>query len=172
MQENLIHETAIVEPGAKIGDNVSIGPYSYIGHDVVIGDGCQINSHVVIKGPTTIGKNNRFFQFSSIGEECQDLKYAGEPTQLIIGDNNIFRECATIQRGTIQDNSLTKIGSNNLFMAYTHVAHDCIIGNDNVLSNGATLGGHVQLGNGINLGGMCAVHQFCKFTKRLLWGAI
>lgn len=171
MQENLIHETAIIEPGAKIGDNVLIGPYSYIGHDVVIGDDCQINSHVVIKGPTTIGKNNRFFQFSSIGEECQDLKYAGEPTQLIIGDNNIFRECATIQRGTIQDNSLTKIGSNNLFMAYTHVAHDCIIGNHCIMANNASVAGHVHVGDWVILGGMSGVHQFCRIGDHAFVGA-
>ena len=123
----VIHEQAIIEPGAQIGENVSIGPWTYIGKDVVIGDNCDIRSNVVIKGPTTIGKNNTIYQFATIGEDCQDLKYAGEPTQLIIGDNNTFRECCTIHRGTIQDNSLTQIGSNNLFMAYTHVAHDCMV---------------------------------------------
>ena len=171
MQDNLIHETAIIEPGAKIGNNVRIGAYSLIGADVEIGDDCQINSHVVIKGPTTVGKNNRFFQFASIGEECQDLKYAGEPTQLTIGDNNIFRECTTIQRGTVQDNSLTAIGSNNLFMAYTHVAHDCIIGNHCIMANNASVAGHVQVGDWVILGGMSGVHQYCKIGSHAFVGA-
>ena len=157
----MIHEQAIVESGAKIGKNVTIGPWSYIGQDVVIGDNCEINSHVVIKGPTTIGSHNRFFQFASIGEECQDLKYAGEPTELIIGDHNVFRESCTVHRGTIQDNSLTKIGSHNLLMAYTHVAHDCVIGDHCILANNASIAGHVHLGNHVILGGMTGVHQFC-----------
>ena len=130
----MIHKQAIVEEGAVIGKNVTIGPWTYIAKDVVIGDDCVISSHVVINGPTKIGKGNRIFQFASIGEDCQDLKYAGEPTELIIGDNNMFRECCTIHRGTIQDNSLTKIGSNNLFMAYTHVAHDCMVGNNCIMA--------------------------------------
>lgn len=157
----MIHQQAIIEPGAIIGKNVTVGPWSYIGNDVVIGDDCVINSHVVIKGPTTIGKNNRFFQFASIGEECQDLKYNAEPTQLIIGDNNTFRESCTIHRGTIQDNSLTKIGHNNLFMAYTHVAHDCIVGSYCILANNASIAGHVHLGDHVILGGMSCIHQFC-----------
>ena len=157
----MIHPQAIIEPGAKVGENVTIGPWSYIGANVVIGDNCEINSHVVIKGPTRIGKGNRFFQFASIGEECQDLKYDGEPTELIIGDNNTFRESCTIHRGTIQDNSLTQIGSNNLFMAYTHVAHDCIVGNHCIMANNASIAGHVQLGDHVIIGGMSGVHQFC-----------
>ena len=126
----MIHSTAIIEPGAKLGNNVSVGPYSYIGNDVVIGDDCIIESHVVIKGPSTIGSGNHIFQFASVGEACQDKKYNNEPTTLIMGDNNVIRECATIHRGTIQDQGVTKIGSNNLFMAYTHVAHDAVIGNN------------------------------------------
>jgi len=157
----MIHPQAIVETGAKVGKNVIIGPWSYIGNDVVIGDNCEINSHVVIKGPTKIGQGNRFFQFASIGEECQDLKYDGEPTELIIGDNNTFRESCTIHRGTIQDNSLTKIGSNNLFMAYSHVAHDCIVGDNCIMANNASIAGHVHLGNHVIIGGMSGVHQFC-----------
>ena len=157
----MIHPQAIIEPGAKVGENVTIGPWSYIGANVVIGDNCEINSHVVIKGPTRIGKGNRFFQFASIGEECQDLKYDGEPTELIIGDNNTFRESCTIHRGTIQDNSLTQIGSNNLFMAYTHVAHDCIVGNHCIMANNASIAGHVHLGDHVIIGGMSGVHQFC-----------
>jgi UDP-N-acetylglucosamine acyltransferase len=161
MQQDNIHPQAIVEAGAIIGKNVHIGPWSIIGKDVVIGDNCEISSHVVIKGLTTVGQGNRFFQFSSIGEDCQDLKYAGEPTRLIIGDNNIFRECCTIHRGTIQDNSLTQIGNDNLFMAYTHVAHDCIVGDHCILANNASLAGHVHVGDYAILGGMTGVHQFC-----------
>ena len=157
----MIHELALIEPGAQIGNNVKIGPWTYVGKDVVIGDDCEISSHVVINGPTQMGKGNRIFQFASIGEECQDLKYAGEPTELIIGDNNTFRECCTVHRGTIQDNSLTKIGSNNLFMAYTHVAHDCMVGNHCILANNASIAGHVHVGDHAILGGMSGVHQFC-----------
>jgi len=157
----MIHEQAIIEPGAVIGKNVTIGPWTYISKDVVIGDDCVISSHVVINGPTRIGKGNRIFQFASIGEECQDLKYAGEPTELIIGNNNTFRESCTIHRGTVQDNSLTQIGSNNLFMAYTHVAHDCVVGNHCILANNASIAGHVHVGDHAILGGMTGVHQFC-----------
>jgi UDP-N-acetylglucosamine acyltransferase len=158
----VIHEQAIIEPGAQIGKNVSIGPWTYIGKDVVIGDDCDIRSNVVIKGPTKIGKGNTVYQFATIGEDCQDLKYDGEPTELIIGDNNTFRECCTIHRGTIQDDSLTKIGSNNLFMAYTHVAHDCIVGSHCIMANNASIAGHVHVGDWAILGGMVGVHQFCK----------
>jgi len=157
----MIHEQAIIEPGAVIGANVTIGPWSYISKDVVIGDDCVISSHVVIKGPTKIGKGNRIFQFASIGEDCQDLKYAGEHTELVIGDNNTFRENCTIHRGTIQDNSITKIGSNNLFMAYTHVAHDCVVGDHCILANNASIAGHVHVSDHVILGGMTGVHQFC-----------
>ncbi|WDE08183.1 acyl-ACP--UDP-N-acetylglucosamine O-acyltransferase [Thalassomonas viridans] len=157
----MIHEQAIIEPGAVIGKNVSIGPWTYVGKDVVIGDNCDIGSHVVIKGPTRLGAGNRIFQFASIGEECQDLKYAGEPTELVIGDNNVFRESCTIHRGTVQDNSLTQIGSNNLFMAYTHVAHDCVVGNNCIMANNASIAGHVHVGDYAILGGMSGVHQFC-----------
>ncbi len=157
----VIHEQAIIEPGAVIGKNTKIGPWTYISKDVVIGDNCEISSHVVINGPTKIGSGNRIFQFASIGEDCQDLKYDGEPTELIIGDNNTFRENCTIHRGTIQDNSLTQIGSNNLFMAYTHVAHDCMVGSHCILANNASIAGHVHVGDHAILGGMSGVHQFC-----------
>ena len=157
----MIHPQAIIEPGAVIGKNVTIGPWTLIASNVVIGDNCNISSHVVINGPTTIGKGNRIFQFASIGEDCQDLKYAGEKTELIIGDNNTFRECCTIHRGTIQDNSLTQIGSNNLFMAYTHVAHDCMVGSNCIMANNASIAGHVHIGDNVILGGMSGVHQFC-----------
>lgn len=161
----MISQHAIIETGAQIGANVSIGPFCYISKDVIIGDNCELMSHVVIKGPTRIGKGNRFFQFASIGEECQDLKYAGEPTELVIGDNNVFRESCTIHRGTIQDNSLTSIGSNNLFMAYTHVAHDCIVGSHCILANNASIAGHVHVGDWAIIGGMTGVHQFCHIGE-------
>lgn len=157
----MIHETAIIDASAKLGSNVQVGPWTYIGPDVEIGDNTVISSHVVVKGPTRIGQNNRIFQFASIGEDCQDKKYAGEPTELVIGDNNIFRECVTVHRGTTQDNSLTAIGSNNLFMAYVHVAHDCIVGDNNILANAVTLAGHVVVGDWVILGGFTGVHQFC-----------
>ncbi|TMP79688.1 acyl-[acyl-carrier-protein]--UDP-N-acetylglucosamine O-acyltransferase [Pseudoalteromonas phenolica] len=158
----LIHPTAVIESGAQLGENVKVGPYSYIGNDVVIGDNTIIESHVVVKGPSKIGKGNHFYQFASIGEACQDKKYKDEPTQLIMGDNNIVRECATIHRGTIQDQGVTKIGSNNLFMAYTHIAHDAVIGNNVIFSNGASVAGHVHVGDWAILAGNTGVHQFCK----------
>ncbi|RAJ96518.1 acyl-ACP--UDP-N-acetylglucosamine O-acyltransferase [Aliidiomarina maris] len=158
----MIHASAIIEPGAKLGANVRVGPWTYIGADVEIGDNCEIGPHVVIRGPTTMGEGNRIFQFSSIGEECQDKKYAGEPTRLVIGDHNVFRECTTVHRGTVQDNSLTQIGSHNLLMAYVHVAHDCMIGDRNILANATTLAGHVHVGDQVILGGFTGVHQFCK----------
>jgi UDP-N-acetylglucosamine acyltransferase len=158
----VIHSTAIIEPGAKLGNNVSVGPYSYIGNDVVIGDNCIIESHVVVKGPSTIGSGNHIFQFASVGEACQDKKYNNEPTTLIIGDNNVIRECATIHRGTTQDKGVTKIGSNNLFMAYTHVAHDAVIGDNVIFANNASVAGHVHIGDWVILAGNSGVHQFCK----------
>lgn len=158
----MIHPTAIIEPGARLGADVEVGPWTFIGNDVEVGDGCVIGPHVVLRGPTRLGRNNRIFQFSSIGEECQDKKYRGEPTELVIGDNNVFRECTTVHRGTIQDNSLTQIGSDNLFMAYVHIAHDCIIGDHNILANATTLAGHVHLGDHVILGGFTGIHQFCK----------
>ena len=157
-----IHPQAIVSPSARIAEDVEIGPWTFIGDDVEIGSGTVIHSHVVIKGPTKIGKNNKIFQFSSIGEECQDKKYQGEPTRLIIGDNNVIRESCTIHRGTVQDQGETRIGSNNLLMAYVHVAHDCILGDHLIVANNATLGGHVHIGDYVVLGGGTLVHQFCR----------
>ncbi|WP_298440478.1 acyl-ACP--UDP-N-acetylglucosamine O-acyltransferase [uncultured Ferrimonas sp.] len=156
----MISEHAVVHPDAKIGANVEIGPFTFIGADVEIGDDCWIGSHVVIKGPAKIGKGNKFFQFTSIGEECQDKKYKGEATWVVIGDNNIFRECCTVHRGTTQDQSLTQIGSDNLFMAYTHVAHDCMVGNHIIMANNASIAGHVKVDDWAILGGMTGVHQF------------
>lgn len=156
----MIHKTAIIEQSAKIGDGVAIGPYTIIGANVEIDDGCTIASHVVIQGPTKIGKNNRIFQFSSIGEEPQDKKYDGEETLLEIGDNNLIRESVTINRGTVQGGGLTKIGNNNWIMAYVHIAHDCIIGNENTFANNATLAGHVIVDDYVILGGFTLVSQF------------
>ena len=156
----MIHATAIIDPSASIAENVSIGPYSIVGANVVIGAGCEIESHVVIKGPTKIGKNNKIYQFSSVGEDPQDKKYAGQPTTLEIGDNNLIRENVTINRGTEQGGGITKIGDNNWIMAYVHIAHDCIIGNDNILANNASLAGHVTVDNFVILGGFTLISQF------------
>lgn len=157
----MIHSTAIIHPDAKLGDNVKVGPYSIVGADVELGANCIVESHVVIKGKSIIGKGNHFYQFGSIGEDCQDKKYAGEPTQLVIADNNVFREGVTIHRGTVQDQALTSIGSNNLFMTYVHVAHDCVIGNNSILATNCTLAGHVHVGDWVIMGGLTAAHQFC-----------
>ncbi|ATC95368.1 acyl-ACP--UDP-N-acetylglucosamine O-acyltransferase [Pseudoalteromonas tunicata] len=166
----MIHPSAIIEPGAQIGENVSIGPWTYIGNDVVIGDNNIIESHVVIKGPSVIGSGNHIFQFASVGEGCQDKKYNNEPTRLVIGDNNVIRECATIHRGTIQDQGLTQIGSNNLFMAYTHVAHDAMIGSNVIFANNASVAGHVHVGDWVILAGNSGVHQFCKIGDHAFVG--
>lgn len=166
----MIHATAVVSENAKIANNVEIGPFCYVGDNVEIGEGCKLNSHVVVKGSTKIGKNNQFFQFCSIGEDCQDKKYAGEETFLEIGDDNVFRENCTIHRGTIQDNSITKIGSRNLLMVGVHVAHDCLIGNDNIMANLTTLAGHVHVGDFVILGGLTAVHQFCHIGSHAFTG--
>lgn len=156
----MIHQTAIIDPTAVIADDVVIGPYTTIGAGVEIGQGCEIRSHVVINGPTKIGKNNRIFQFSSIGEEPQDKKFHGEPTLLEIGDNNLFRESVTINRGTVQGGGITRIGNNNWVMAYVHIAHDCLIGNDNIFANNASLAGHVKVDDFVILGGFTLVSQF------------
>lgn len=157
----MIHSQAIVDSKAKLASDVEVGPWTYIGPDVEIESGTVIGSHVVIKGPTKIGKNNRIYQFASVGEDCQDKKYNGEPTRLEIGDNNVIRESCTIHRGTVQDNSLTKIGSGNLLMAYVHVAHDCVVGDNNIFANNASLAGHVHVAHDVILGGFSGVHQFC-----------
>ena len=166
----MIHSSSIIAESAKIGKNVQIGPFCVIGDNVDIGDNCVLTSHVVIKGHSKIGINNVFFQFCSIGEDCQDKKYAGETTYLEIGANNVFRESCTIHRGTTQDKGLTQIGSGNLFMVNTHVAHDCILGDDNIFANNCTLAGHVHVGNQVILGGMTAVHQFCHIGSHSFTG--
>lgn len=157
----MIHATAIIEPGAKLHPSVTVGPYSIIGADVSIGADTVVGPHVVINGDTEIGARNHFFQFSSIGEVSQDKKYRGEATRLIIGDDNVFRECVTVHRGTVQGGGVTRIANDNLFMANTHVAHDCVVGSHNILANSAALAGHVHFGDYIIMSGMCGVHQFC-----------
>ena len=166
----MIHPTAIIDPSANIAEDVEIGPYSIIGKEVSIDSGTAVGPHVVIGSYTTIGKNNRFFQFSSIGEENQDKKYAGEPTRTIIGDGNVFRECCTVHRGTVQDNSETRIGNNGWFMAYTHIAHDCVLGDNIIMSNNATLAGNVHVGDHVILSGFAKIHQFCKIGAHAFIG--
>ena len=156
----MIHPTAIIDDKARLADDVKVGAYSIIGPDVEIAAGCEIASHVVIEGPTRIGKNNRIFQFASIGAEPQDKKYSGEATLLEIGDNNLIRESVTINRGTSQGGGVTKVGDNNWIMAYVHIAHDCIIGNDNIFANNASLAGHVIIDDYVILGGFTLVSQF------------
>lgn len=157
-----IDPRASVSPRARIGSDVEIGAFSIIGDDVEIGPGCRIGPHVVIEGPTRIGARNRIYQFASIGAAPQDKKYKGEPTRLEIGDDNVIREFVTMNRGTTHDEGVTRIGNDNLFMAYSHVAHDCRVGSHCVLANVATLGGHVELGDWVIMGGLSAIHQFTK----------
>lgn len=158
----MIDPRAVVSPKAELAPDVTVGAYSIIGPDVVIGPGTVVGPHVVINGPTRIGAGNRFYQFASIGDAPQDKKYKGEPTRLEIGDRNVFRESCTVNRGTTHDKGVTTIGSDNLFMAYSHVAHDCVLGNNLVFANGATLGGHVEVDDWVIIGGLAAIHQFCK----------
>lgn len=158
----MIHPTAIVSPQAQLAADVTVGPYSVIGPKVSIGAGCHIGPHVVIQGPATIGTHNRIFQFASLGDDPQDKKYAGEPTTLEIGHRNTIREFCTINRGTVQDAGITRVGDDNWLMAYTHVAHDCQVGNHVIMSNNATLAGHVHIGDHAILSGFAAVHQFCR----------
>lgn len=157
----MIHPTAIIDPSARLADDVKVGPYSIIGADVEIGAGTEIGPHVVIKGPTKIGCENRILQFASIGEDPQDKKYAGEATLLEIGDRNLIRECCTFNRGTVQGGGVTRVGSDNWIMAYVHIAHDCIIGNDTIIANATNLAGHVTIEDYVILGGFTAIHQFC-----------
>ncbi|MFZ2451458.1 MAG: acyl-ACP--UDP-N-acetylglucosamine O-acyltransferase [Methylobacter sp.] len=161
----MIHPTAIIDSDAELAEGVSVGAYSVIGAGVKIGAGTVISSHVVIKGYTSIGEDNRIYQFSSIGEDPQDKKYAAEVTRLEIGDRNTIREFTSMHRGTKQDHSLTLIGSDNLFMAYTHVAHDCVIGDHVIMANGASLAGHVRLNSHAILGGFTLVHQFTQIGQ-------
>ncbi|HEY7774004.1 MAG TPA: acyl-ACP--UDP-N-acetylglucosamine O-acyltransferase [Marinagarivorans sp.] len=165
-----IDPRAIVDPSAVIHDDVVIGPFSIVGPDVEIGAGTQVEPHVIIKGPTTLGKNNHIYQFSSVGEATPDLKYAGEPTTLTIGDNNVIREGVTLHRGTVQDRGDTYIGNNNLLMAYVHVGHDSVIGDHCILVNNAALAGHVHVGDWAILSGFTLVHQYCRIGAHCFTG--
>jgi UDP-N-acetylglucosamine acyltransferase len=166
----MIHPQAIVDPSARIADNVSVGAFSIIGADVVIGEGSVIEPHVIVKGPTVMGKNNHVYQFSTVGEATPDLKYQGELTRLVIGDNNVIREGVTIHRGTVQDRSETTIGNDNLLMSYVHIGHDSVIGNHCVLVNNTALAGHVHVGDWATLGGYTLVHQYCHIGAHCFTG--
>lgn len=165
-----IHPSAIVDPAAKLHPTCNVGPFCSIGPDVAIGENCELMSHVVIGGPTRIGARNRFFPFSSIGLAPQDLSYTGEPTRLEIGDDNQIREFATINRGTVKGGGLTKVGNHVLVMAYTHIAHDCRIGDHVILANAATLGGHVTVEDWAQVGALCPVHHFVRIGTHAFIG--
>jgi len=164
----LIDARAVVDPAAKIDPSVQIGAYAIIGAGVEIGRGTRIEPHVVVKGPTVIGADNHIFQFASIGDDPQDKKYKGELTRLVIGDRNTIRECCTINRGTAQDQGVTTIGNDNWIMAYCHVAHDCVVGDNTIFANNASIAGHVRVGDYAILGGFTAVHQFCRIGPHTL----
>ncbi len=166
----IIHPSSIVEEGAVIGAGVRIGPFCFVGSQVEIGAGTELKSHVVVNGITKIGCDNQIYQFASIGEANQDLKYAGEPTRVEIGSRNRIRESVSIHRGTVQGGGLTKVGSDNLLMINAHIAHDCIIGDRCILANNATLGGHVEIDDYAIIGGMTAIHQFCVIGAHVMVG--
>lgn len=168
MTQPRIHPTAIIDPKAELDSSVEVAAYSVIGADVRIASGTRVGSHVVINGPTTIGKNNQIFQFSSLGEAPQDKKYNGEPTTLEIGDNNTIREFCTFNRGTVQDKGATRIGNDNWIMAYVHIAHDCQIGNSTIFANNSSLAGHVDVDDYAILGGFTLIHQFCKVGAHVI----
>ncbi len=158
----MIHPTAIIEPGAKVPESCSVGPYCHIGSEVELGENCELMSHVVISGVTRIGSNNRFFSFGAIGSEPQDISYKSEKTRLEIGDHNVIREYVTLNRGTAKGGGITRIGSHTLIMAYAHVGHDSVIGDRVMLVNGATLAGHVTVEEWAVVGALCPVHQFVR----------
>ncbi|MBL4584051.1 MAG: acyl-ACP--UDP-N-acetylglucosamine O-acyltransferase [Pseudomonadales bacterium] len=167
---SLIDPRAIIDPSAKLAKGVSVGPWTIIGPDVEIGENTSISSHVVIRKSTKIGRDNKIFQFSSVGEDCQDKKYNGEETFLEIGDRNVIREGCTLNRGTVQDSGITRVGSDNLLMAYVHIPHDCVVGNHCILANNVALAGHVQISDWAILGGYTLVHQFCKIGAHAFCG--
>lgn len=166
----MIDPRAAIDPAAELDEGVRVGPFAVIGAGVQVGAGTEIGPHAVLKGPSRIGRDNRIFQFASVGEDPQDKKYGGEVTYLEIGDRNTVREFATIHRGTVQDRGVTRIGDDNLLMAYTHVAHDCRIGNHVIMANAASLGGHVQVDDWAILGGFTIVHQFCRIGAHSFCG--
>ncbi len=166
----MIHPTAIIDASAKLRRDVSIGAYAVIGADVDLGDGCEVGHHVVIEGPTRMGKCNRIWPHAYLGAAPQDSGYAGEPTRIEMGDENIIREFATIHRGSPKDRGVTRIGNHNMFMAYSHVAHDCTVGSHVIMANAATLGGHVTVGDYVNIAGLCALHQFVRIGTHAMLG--
>jgi len=166
-----IDPLAKIDPDAVLGKNVSVGPWTYIGPGVEVGDDCVIHSHIVLKGPTRLGRNNTLYQFSTIGDDTPDMKYDGEPTRLVIGDNNVIREGVTIHRGTVQDRSETTIGDNNLIMAYVHIGHDCVIGNNIIMVNNASLAGHVKVADWAFLSGYTMLHQYIHIGAHSFIGA-
>ena len=166
----MIHPSAIIDSSAVIGKNVTVGPWTTIGPGVNIGDGCHISSHVVIKGPSNLGENNKIYQFSTVGEDTPDLKYKGEPTRLVIGDNNTIREGVTIHRGTIQDKNETRIGDNNLLMAYAHVGHDSLVGSNIIMGNSSAIAGHVEVGDWAIISGYSLIHQFVSLGPHCFIG--
>jgi len=165
-----IHPTAVVDPKAELDASVSVGPYTVMGPHVKVGGGTTIAAHVVLEGHTTIGRDNRIWQFASIGAANQDKKYQGEPTELVIGDRNTIREFTTLQVGTVQDKGRTTIGDDNWIMAYVHVAHDCVVGNNTTLANNTTMAGHVELGDWVTVGGLTGIHQFVKIGAHAMVG--
>lgn len=165
-----IHPSAIIDPSAILAEDVIIGPFSIIGAGVSIGSGSRIGAYTTIEGPTTIGRNNRIYNYASIGCDPQDKKYRGEQTQLIIGDDNVIREYVTFSRGTVQDGGITQIGHRNWIMAYAHIAHDCVVGDDIILANAASLAGHVKVANKAILGGFTSVHQFVEIGEQSFTG--
>jgi UDP-N-acetylglucosamine acyltransferase len=169
VSETDIHPTAIVDPGARLGTGVRVGAYSVIGGNVEVGDGCRLQHHVTIEGPSVIGAGNLFYAYASIGQQTQDLKYVGEPTHLRIGDGNTFRECVTVHRGTAPE-SWTRVGSRGNFLAYSHVAHDCIVGDGVIFSNNGTIAGHVEVQDYAVIGGLTAVHQYCRIGRHAITG--
>ncbi|MEM0896059.1 MAG: acyl-ACP--UDP-N-acetylglucosamine O-acyltransferase [Verrucomicrobiota bacterium] len=169
MGETTIHETAVIDPAAKIGDGTEIGPYCVVGAGVELGGNCRLHNQVTLSGPAKFGADNEFFPQCVIGGRTQDLKYEGEPTFLEAGDGNVFREFVTVNRGTSKDGK-TLIGSNNLFLAYSHVAHDCLIADHVIFSNNGTVAGHVEVGDFVVLGGLSAVHQFCRLGAHAMTG--
>jgi UDP-N-acetylglucosamine acyltransferase len=166
----IIHPTAIIAPGAQLADDVEIGAYTLIGEHVVMGPGTTVGHHAVITGHTTIGARNKIFHFVSLGEAPQDKKYAGEPTRLEIGDDNVIREFCTFNTGTVQDRGVTTIGNHNWIMAYVHIAHDCLVGDHTIFANNASLAGHAEIGDWVILGGFTGVHQFCKIGAHVMTG--
>jgi UDP-N-acetylglucosamine acyltransferase len=165
-----IHPTAVVDPKAQLAEGVTVGPYTVIGPDVSIGEGTSVGPHCVIEGHTRIGRDNKIFQFASLGAAPQDKKYKGEPTGLVIGDRNTIREFCTFNTGTVQDAGVTTIGSDNWIMAYVHIAHDCVLGNHLILANNATLGGHVHLDDWVFVGGLTGIHQFVRVGAHAMTG--